>query len=48
MSNETRKDLKVLQYGFQKVCTIDVNDTNYIHVLTPGFINSNNADNIFS
>lgn len=46
MSNETRKDLKVLQYGFQKVCTIDVNDTNYI--LTHGFINSNIADNIFS
>lgn len=46
MSNETRKDLKVLQYGFQKVCTIVVIDTNYI--LTPGFFNSNIADNIFS
>lgn len=45
-SNETRKDLKILLYGFQKVCTIVVNDTNY--KLTPGFINSNIADNIFS
>lgn len=46
MSHETREDLKVLLYGFQKLCTIVVNDINYI--LTPGFINSDIVENIFS
>lgn len=46
MSHETQKDLKVLLYGFQKLCTIVVNDTDKI--LTTGFINSDIVDNIFS